>query len=84
MNRIKSTIKRRDFWQILTAIITLFLGHGLIYADFILSACNLHSPSLYYFGMCLGYAGSGLGIALYINSKFNQIEQKIGSHEVDK
>lgn len=77
-------MKKKDNWQIYTAVATLLFGHVLIYADFILSACSIHDSSLYYFGMCLGYSGSGLGIALYINSKFNQIKQEIKSHEVDK
>lgn len=77
-------MKKKDNWQINTAIATLLLGHILIYIDFMLSACSIHDSSLYYFGMCLGYAGSGLGISLYIKSKFNQIEQEIKNHEVDK
>lgn len=76
-------MKKKGNWQCYTAVATLLLGHILIYADFILSACSIHDSSLYYFGMCLGYCGSGLGIALYINTRFNQIKQEIKNHEVD-
>ena len=45
---------------------TLALGHLLVYLDFFASGF-VHGNTLMYFGQCLIYAGSALGVKLYID-----------------
>lgn len=52
--------------QLITAVATLALGHVLCYLDFFLRG-YIHGNTLMYFGQCLIYAGSALGVKLYID-----------------
>ncbi len=45
---------------------TLALGHLLVYLDFFARG-YVHGNTLMYFGQCLIYAGSALGVKLYID-----------------
>lgn len=45
---------------------TLALGHMLVYLDFFARG-YVHGNTLMYFGQCLIYAGSALGVKLYID-----------------
>ena len=45
---------------------TLALGHLLVYLDFFARGF-VHGNTLMYFGQCLIYAGSALGVKLYID-----------------
>lgn len=52
--------------QLWSAIMTLALGHLLVYLDFFARG-YVHGNTLMYFGQCLIYAGSALGVKLYID-----------------
>lgn len=52
--------------QLWSAVMTLALGHLLVYLDFFARG-YVHGNTLMYFGQCLIYAGSGLGVKLYID-----------------
>ena len=52
--------------QLWSAVMTLALGHLLIYLDFFARG-YVHGNTLMYFGQCLIYAGSALGVKLYID-----------------
>ena len=52
--------------QLWSAVMTLALGHLLIYLDFFARGF-VHGNTLMYFGQCLIYAGSALGVKLYID-----------------
>ena len=55
----------KQLLQLWSAVMTLALGHLLIYLDFFARG-YVHGNTLMYFGQCLIYAGSALGIKLYI------------------
>lgn len=52
--------------QLWSAVMTLALGHLLVYLDFFARG-YVHGNTLMYFGQCLIYAGSALGVKLYID-----------------
>lgn len=52
--------------QLWSAVMTLALGHLLVYLDFFARGF-VHGNTLMYFGQCLIYAGSALGVKLYID-----------------
>ena len=59
---------------------TLALGHLLVYLDFFARG-YVHGNTLMYFGQCLIYAGSALGVKLYIdylNDRHNNDTNKRG------
>lgn len=59
---------------------TLALGHLLVYLDFFARG-YVHGNTLMYFGQCLIYAGSALGVKLYIdylNDRHNHDTNKRG------
>ena len=55
----------KQLLQLWSAVMTLALGHLLVYLDFFFKGF-VHGNTLMYFGQCLIYAGSALGIKLYI------------------
>ncbi|MEE3385523.1 MAG: hypothetical protein VZR36_10610 [Prevotella sp.] len=52
--------------QLWSAVATLAFGHLLVYLDFFTRG-YVHGNTLMYFGQCLIYAGSALGVKLYID-----------------
>ena len=64
--------------QVFSAIAMLVAGVGLSIAGFIVPATGEISDSVLMFtAQCLVYAGSALGINVYINSKFSDIKQQL-------
>ena len=66
--------------QLWSAMMTLALGHLLVYLDFFARGF-VHGNTLMYFGQCLIYAGSALGVKLYIdylNDRRNNESNKRG------
>lgn len=66
--------------QLWSAVMTLALGHLLVYLDFFARG-YVHGNTLMYFGQCLIYAGSALGVKLYIdylNDRHNNGTNKRG------
>ena len=66
--------------QLWSAVMTLALGHLLVYLDFFARG-YVHGNTLMYFGQCLIYAGSALGVKLYIdylNDRHNNDTNKRG------
>lgn len=57
--------------QLWSAVVTLALGHLLVYLDFFARG-YVHGNTLMYFGQCLIYAGSALGVKLYIDYLTNR------------
>lgn len=56
----------KQLLQLWSAVMTLALGHLLVYLDFFARG-YVHGNTLMYFGQCLIYAGSALGVKLYID-----------------
>lgn len=64
--------------QVFTAIGMLVAGVGLSIAGFIVPPVGEISDSVLMFtAQCLVYAGSALGINVYINSKFSDIKKQL-------
>ena len=64
--------------QVFSAIAMLVAGVGLSIAGFIVPPTGDISDSVLMFtAQCLVYAGSALGINVYINSKFSDIKQQL-------
>lgn len=64
--------------QVFTAIGMLVAGVGLSIAGFIVPPTGEISDSVLMFtAQCLVYAGSALGINVYINSKFSDIKKQL-------
>ena len=57
--------------QLWSAVVTLALGHLLVYLDFFARG-YVHGNTLMYFGQCLIYAGIALGVKLYIDYLTNR------------
>ena len=45
---------------------------------------QIHDSVLWFFAQCLIYAGSIFGVAVYVNTKFNYLVDKIKMKEEDK
>ena len=66
--------------QVFSAIAMLVAGVGLSIAGFIVPPTGEISDSVLMFtAQCLVYAGSALGINVYINSKFSDIKKQLTS-----
>ena len=66
--------------QVFSAIAMLVAGVSLSIAGFIVPPTGEISDSVLMFtAQCLVYAGSALGINVYINSKFSDIKQQLTS-----
>jgi len=64
--------------QVFTAIGMLVAGVGLSIAGFIVPPTGEIADSVLMFtAQCLVYAGSALGINVYINSKFSDIKKQL-------
>ena len=76
--------KRTDI-QIWSAIMMLIFGAGLTIAGFIVPPVGTISDSvLWVLAQSLIYAGSALGINVYIQSKFNDIKAEIKKESLGK
>ena len=74
------TKETRTDIQVFSAIAMLVAGVGLSIAGFIVPPTGEISDSVLMFtAQCLVYAGSALGINVYINSKFSDIKQQLTS-----
>ena len=72
------TKETRTDIQVFTAIAMLVAGVGLSIAGFIVPPTGETSDSVLMFtAQCLVYAGSALGINVYINSKFSDIKKQL-------
>lgn len=70
--------------QVWSAIAMLAAGVGLAIAGFCVPPTGIISDSVLMFtAQCLVYAGSALGINVYINSKFSDIKNQITTNEKD-
>ena len=68
---------RKDL-QVYTAVAMLVAGVGLSIAGFVVPPTGEISDSVLMFtAQCLVYAGSALGINVYINSKFSDIKKQL-------
>lgn len=64
--------------QIYTAVGMLVAGVGLSIAGFIVPPTGqIHDSVLWFFAQCLIYAGSIFGVAIYVNTKFNHLVDKL-------
>ena len=72
------TKETRTDIQVFTAVAMLVAGVGLAIAGFIVPPTGEISDSVLMFtAQCLVYAGSALGINVYINSKFSDIKKQL-------
>ncbi len=72
------TKETRTDIQVFTAIGMLVAGVGLSIAGFMVPPMGEISDSVLMFtAQCLVYAGSALGINVYINSKFSDIKKQL-------
>lgn len=71
--------------QICSAIGMLAVGAGLSIAGFCVEPVGqIHDSVLWMFAQCLIYAGSIFGVAIYINGKFNHLQEKLLNKEEKK
>lgn len=64
--------------QVCTAVGMLIAGVGLSVAGFIVPPTGqIHDSVLWFFAQCLIYAGSIFGVAIYVNTKFNHLVDKL-------
>ena len=80
------TKETRTDIQVFTAVAMLVAGVGLSIAGFIVPPTGEISDSVLMFtAQCLVYAGSALGINVYINSKFSDIKRQLtgNNHQND-
>lgn len=71
--------------QICTAVGMLIAGVSLSVAGFIVEPTGqIHDSVLWFFAQCLIYAGSIFGVAVYVNTKFNYLVDKIKIKEEEK
>lgn len=53
-----------------TAVVSLALGHLLVYLDFFLTEEHIiHEPTLWYFGQCCVLFGTVIGVIKYVDRK---------------
>ena len=68
----------KSMLQIYSAVAMLVAGVGLAIAGFIVPPTGEISDSVLMFtAQCLVYAGSALGINVYINAKFSDIKKQL-------
>ena len=73
------TQERRISFQYFTAGAMLFVGVALAVAGFIVSPLGEISDSVLYFtAQCFIYAGSVLGVSIYVTDKFKNLQRKLG------
>ena len=76
------TKETRTDIQVFTAIAMLVAGVSLSIAGFIVPPTGEISDSVLLFtAQCLVYAGSALGINVYINSKFSDIKKQLTNNQ---
>ena len=74
---------RKDL-QVYTAVAMLVAGVGLSIAGFVVPPTGEISDSVLMFtAQCLVYAGSALGINVYINSKFSDIKKQLTHNQTE-
>ena len=72
------TKETRTDIQVFTAVAMLVAGVGLSIAGFVVPPTGEISDSVLMFtAQCLVYAGSALGINVYINSKYSDIKKQL-------
>lgn len=56
-----------------TAIISLALGHLLVWLDFFLTEEHIiHDPTLWYFGQCCVLFGTVIGVIRYVDKRLDR------------
>jgi hypothetical protein len=74
--------EKKENIQVYTAVGMLALGSALSIAGFIVPPTGDISDSvLWFFAQCLMYAGSIFGISIYVNSKFNNIIDRMNGRD---
>lgn len=64
--------------QLYSALTMLFVGIAFAVAGFVVAPVGeIHDSVLLVFAQCLIYAGSALGISVYIKSKFDHLQNKL-------
>lgn len=72
----------RENIQICSAVGMLIFGGSLTIAGFFVPPIGqIHDSVLWVFAQCLIYAGSIFGIGIYINGKFNILQEKLLNKE---
>lgn len=71
--------------QVYSAVAMLVAGVGLSIAGFVVPPTGEISDSVLMFtAQCLVYAGSALGINVYINSKFSDIKRQLTHNQTEQ
>ena len=71
---------KKDLIAIISACVMLVFAIGLCIAGFIVSPVGqVDNSVLWIFGQCLLYAGSILGIGIYVNGKMTEIKDQINN-----
>lgn len=56
-----------------TAIVSLALGHALVWLDFSLTEEHIiHDPTLWYFGQCCVLFGTVIGVIRYVDKRLEK------------
>ena len=75
----------KEVIQVYSAVAMLLAGVGLSIAGFIVPPTGEISDSVLMFtAQCLVYAGSALGINVYINSKFSDIKRQLTHNQTEQ
>lgn len=71
-------VKLKSGFREWTAVGMLLSGNALAWTDYFLpTPGNISDDVLWFFSQCLIYAGSMLGISIYVNSKVKDVVKKL-------
>lgn len=77
-------MKSKELFQYVSASVMLLSGVILAFVCFFLNHYEINDSVEWYVSQVLIYAGSVFGISIVINSKFDNIKNKLNKYEKDE
>lgn len=77
-------MKSKELFQYISASVMLLSGVILAFICFFLNHYEINDSVEWYVSQVLIYAGSVFGISIVINSKFDNIKNKLNKHDHDE
>lgn len=77
-------MKSKELFQYVSASVMLLSGVILTFICFFLNHYEINDSVEWYVSQVLIYAGSVFGISIVINSKFDNIKNKLNKHDKDE
>lgn len=77
-------MKSKELFQYVSASVMLLSGVILAFVCFFLNHYEINDSVEWYVSQVLIYAGSVFGISIVINSKFDNIKNKLNKHDKDE